>query len=137
VKLDVTIPKNETEPVRGLAARKAYVLHTETLVLGRAARFYAPGEFIDESDNPIPEEVLELEEGHRFLASDPSRFVEIPPDVADYYRAMQSELRTLLVRAVGALAVAYSAKGIQPDPSVAQLLFRAALAEQLRILSAG
>lgn len=79
----------------GLIVRRAWVLHTETLVVGPVKNFF-DGEAtkykstIDGVEVPAP--VLELENGHGLRAV-PELFIELAPADMRFYMALQQALR--------------------------------------------
>lgn len=106
-----------------LVANRALVLHLPTLVIARAKTYYAEGR------GGVTEPVLEMEEGHSFVASDSARFVELDAQAEAFYRNMLVGLRAVVEMAAKAAPAVGAEKGLK--------IAIAALRAQLRELQKG
>lgn len=93
-----------------LVAEHAVVLHLASARVGKAARLFAPGEFIGVGGLAIGEYVLELATGDRFLVPVDGEvraesFAVLSPVEVQYLDTTAGELSKTITRAVGAALV--------------------------------
>lgn len=125
--------RDSFEWARDAAARKAVLFHPGTFVVGMAKRAWS-GEGddcrADPAGNLVRAPVLELEQGHAFLAR-PDSFVELEATEAGFFEAATGALTGLVV----GMADLARARGV-PEPT-AVVLIVAALRAQLAALDPG
>jgi hypothetical protein len=82
-----------------LEAKKAWVFHVPTRVIGRVSKFYRLGQTTDPDGKSVQAPVIALEQGHTFVAH-PQNFTLLSEADAKFYGGTQQVLREAMKQLV-------------------------------------